>query len=292
MIQNLEENIRKTYVQAKNLGALTFTESIQEKIQEDRINFQLSYVPFIKKKENHNTSDQHIFIDPFDPPEPSLYIQNVGDEYFIVLNKFPIIPRHFLLVTKEFKKQTEGLLINDITVIWECLNSMKDRHLAFYNCGPQSGASQPHKHIQFISLKDNAVSTLYPDEIINIKNSVKNPWSHPKIPFIHYISPIVSSSPKDLSDMFSKLLLFTTKASQTFKMDEISYNFAMTKQWMFMVPRVMESWNNISVNTTGMVGMLLVKSEEELNLVKNTGVLEILRQLGIDKNKSPPDIYN
>ncbi|EMR11088.1 hypothetical protein PNEG_00687 [Pneumocystis murina B123] len=291
MIQNLEKNIRKTYLQAKNLGTLTFTESIQEKIQEDEINFQLFCVSCIKKKENLNTSNQHTFIDPFDPPEPSLYIQNVGDEYFIVLNKFPIIPRHFLLVTKEFKKQSEDLLIDDIAVIWECLDSMKDRHMAFYNCGPQSGASQPHKHIQFISLENNIVSTLYPDEIINIAD-IKNPWSHPKIPFIHYIFPIVSSSPKDLIDMFSKLLSFTTKASQAFKMGEISYNFAMSKQWMFMAPRIMESWNNISVNTTGMVGMLLVKSEEELNLVKNTGILKILRQLGIDKNIIPSNTYN
>ncbi|KAG5439562.1 hypothetical protein PCANB_002138 [Pneumocystis canis] len=269
----------------RDLGTLIFIESTQEKIQED-VDLQLRYVPSLKKKKgNLRTFNQHLIIDPFDPPEPSLYVQDVGNDYFIVLNKFSIVPRHFLLVTKDFKEQTEGLLLDDIIPIWECLNSIKDEHMMFYNCGPQSGASQLHKHVQFISLKESDMPVLYPDEVCKNIIDVKTPHSHPKIPFIHYIFPIFSYySPKDLADMFSKLLSLVLKALQTHKIPEVSYNFAMTKRWMFITPRVMESWNYISVNTVGMLGMFLVKSEEELNLVKNTGILKILEQLGISKN--------
>lgn len=285
MIQNLEENIKKQYLKAKDLGTLIFTESTLQKIREKDIDLQLSYVPLLKKKKNIKTLGESSFVDPFNPPEPSLYVQDIGNKYFIVLNKFPIIPEHFLLVTKDFEKQTENLIMDDIAMIWECLDSMKSKHMAFYNCGPQSGASQLHKHIQFISLEDNIISMLYPDEILtNVPDSVEIPWSHPKIPFVHYIFQIISSpSPEDLINMFSKLLSFTIKSISALEITEISYNFAMTKQWMFMAPRIVESWNHISINTTGMVGMFLVKSEKELNLVMDTGILEILKQLGIEK---------
>lgn len=74
------------------------------------------------------------------------------------------------------------------------------------------------------------------------------------------------------------------ETGQALEMTEISYNFVMTKEWMFIAPRIMESWNYISVNSTGMIGMFLVKSEEESNMVKDIGVLKILKQLGISRN--------
>ncbi|KAG4305412.1 hypothetical protein PORY_000968 [Pneumocystis oryctolagi] len=277
-------NFRKVEIQS---GALVFTESTQEEIKENDIKFQLRYAPFfMKKKKDTEICDQQSRVNPFDPPEPLLYVQDIGNDYCIILNKFPIVPKHFLLITKEFRKQTEGLSINDIVAIFECLNSMKDKHIAFYNSGPQSGASQPHKHIQFISFKESNISSLYPEDVLENTTHLNTPWSHPKIPFIHYIFPIASySSPVDLINMFSELLSLTMKAIQVFETDKISYNFAMTKQWMFITPRTTESWNHISVNTVGMLGMFLVKSQEELNLVKNTGILKILKQLGVNKNE-------
>ncbi|KAG5518787.1 hypothetical protein PMAC_002758 [Pneumocystis sp. 'macacae'] len=292
MIQDLEKNIEKQYHYAKGRfckfaayhGALVFIDSTYEEIQDDDINFQLRCAPLLEKKKRARVSDQDAVINPFDPPETSLYVQDIGTDYSIILNKYFIVPKHFLLITKEFKQQKDGLVPNDITLTWECLDSMKDRHMAFYNCGFQSGASQPHKHIQFISLKNCGISMLYPDEVPANSTSVNTPWFHPKIPFIHYIFRITSCLPVDLINMFSRLLSLIIEAAQALEMTEISYSFVMTKQWMFMAPRTMESWNYISVNSTGMVGMFLVKSEEELNLVKDTGILKILKQLGISRN--------
>jgi sulfate adenylyltransferase (ADP) / ATP adenylyltransferase len=71
----------------------------------------------------------------------------------LVLNKFAIVPEHFILATKEFKEQTHLLEEDDLGVAYACLQTWRDhgRELfAFFNSGEHSGASQPHRHIQFL----------------------------------------------------------------------------------------------------------------------------------------------
>lgn len=59
------------------------------------------------------------------------------------LNKFCVTPRHFLLVTKEFVRQTTPLSPIEIYTAWSILKqlSAREKHLAFFNCGADSGAS-------------------------------------------------------------------------------------------------------------------------------------------------------
>lgn len=52
----------------------------------------------------------------------------------------------------EFESQNEDLAIKDWCAIHACLEDLSDPYLLFYNCGVDSGASQPHKHVQVIPL--------------------------------------------------------------------------------------------------------------------------------------------
>jgi ATP adenylyltransferase len=73
-----------------------------------------------------------------------------------VLNKFPVIPDHFILATKEFKKQTDLLEEADLEAAYNCLKAYKDEGeelFGFFNSGEHSGASQPHRHIQFLPVQ-------------------------------------------------------------------------------------------------------------------------------------------
>lgn len=49
-------------------------------------------------------------------------------------------------MTNEFKSQFDPLDIDDFKCISSVLSEVPS--LVFYNCGVDSGASQPHKHIQ------------------------------------------------------------------------------------------------------------------------------------------------
>ena len=60
-----------------------------------------------------------------------------------------------------------------------------------------------------------------------------------------------------------------------------SYNLLSTRDWMWLVPRSVEKFRSISVNSLGFAGSLLVRNEEELELVRGHGPLNILREVAL-----------
>jgi ATP adenylyltransferase len=98
-------------------------------------------------------------IDPFDNPPPALHVADVpaaDPTHLIVVNKFPIIKEHFILATKKNKKQTHFLEQDDLEATYACLRKWAEASggeqqlFAFFNSGDHSGASQPHRHLQFL----------------------------------------------------------------------------------------------------------------------------------------------
>lgn len=87
-----------------------------------------------------------------------------------MLNKYPVIAHHFILATKPFRRQTDLLETRDLACTFACLwawesgsssdrsgagtGAAKKRLFAFFNSGAHSGASQPHRHIQFIPVEE------------------------------------------------------------------------------------------------------------------------------------------
>ena len=76
--------------------------------------------------------------------------------HFIVLNKYPVIPQHFILATISYKEQTQLLEVEDLQVTFACLKAWAAsdacsnptrRLFAFFNSGEHSGASQSHRHV-------------------------------------------------------------------------------------------------------------------------------------------------
>jgi sulfate adenylyltransferase (ADP) / ATP adenylyltransferase len=85
-----------------------------------------------------------------------MFISDLLPSHNLVLNKFPIIPDHFILATKEFKEQTHLLEEDDLWAAYDCLKAYKDNGeelFGFFNSGEHSGASQPHRHIQFLPVE-------------------------------------------------------------------------------------------------------------------------------------------
>ena len=104
-------------------------------------------------------------VDPFDNPTGDLFLAAVPVQeptHVLVLNKFPIIQSHFILATKIFKEQTDDLEIADLDVTYACLKAWEEGNeakkskslFAFFNSGTHSGASQPHRHIQFLPVEN------------------------------------------------------------------------------------------------------------------------------------------
>jgi ATP adenylyltransferase len=134
--------------------------------------FQLRYCPSLAKKPipklDKNPPKKHF--DPFENPSADLHIVDIPTgtpSHLLVLNKFPIIAGHFILATKSNKKQTHVLEQDDLEATYACLkawqhDSKQKRLFAFFNSGDHSGASQPHRHLQFLP-----VETMRDSEVTN-----------------------------------------------------------------------------------------------------------------------------
>lgn len=64
------------------------------------------------------------------------------------LNKYPAVPRHFLLVTKMFTKQNAPLTPSELLAAHSILTQLgkREKHIMFYNSGENSGASFVSSH--------------------------------------------------------------------------------------------------------------------------------------------------
>lgn len=90
----------------------------------------------------------------------------------------------------------------------------------------------------------------------------------------------LSLSPSDSSDPSS-----SSPSTDPIRLSSLSYNVILTTDYLHIVPRTAESYvaggeQSISVNSLGFAGMLLVKDEQSLGVVKKVGVLEVLKSVG------------
>lgn len=97
--------------------------------------------------------------DVFAPPYvPGLLVLEEKD-FTYLLNKFCVLPNHFLLVTREFRRQELpppppmlGLAYQTVQAYRSRSDDARKELFAFYNCGRIAGASQPHSHFQFVEV--------------------------------------------------------------------------------------------------------------------------------------------
>jgi ATP adenylyltransferase len=108
-------------------------------------NHQVNHANDNKRKEERRT------MDPFRPFDIDLCVEAlVAPKHSLLLNKYFVIKQHLLLITTEFEPQTDHLNREDFKAIVSLLKQLPDDWIVFYNRGLYSGASQPHKHVQFI----------------------------------------------------------------------------------------------------------------------------------------------
>lgn len=89
---------------------------------------------------------------PFLPYDPAMWVCHITNTHTLLLNKFNLVDHHVLVITQDYAPQEQLLCLEDFTATCAVLHAMQPAGLAFFNCGPLSGASQPHKHVQLLPL--------------------------------------------------------------------------------------------------------------------------------------------
>lgn len=206
--------------------------------------------------------------DPFMQPEPELFVADVSATHYALLNKFNVLDRHLLLVTRAYVDQEEPLDAADFEALVAC---MGDEHvLGFYNGGKAAGASQPHKHLQVVRLPLAPHGRDLPIEALIERQSRDADALHGlafRNAFVRLEDP---HDPQMLLAHYERLLERAGARASP-------YNLLVARDWMLLVPRARAAFEGIEVNSLGFGGALFVRNEAQMATVERVGPMAILR---------------
>jgi ATP adenylyltransferase len=194
-----------------------------------------------------------------------------------------VIPNHFILATKLNKPQTSLLEKQDLAATYACLkaweessipsseNGSKSRLFAFFNSGEQSGASQPHRHLQFLPVEDMISQDGSSEWAPLIDRPISGSQHAPQdvgslvplddLPFVSFAVGLQSPSADELHQTYLSLYRAAVGAVKRHSLGDstnvngelaspstasegpadISYNLAMTTSRMMICPRLSET---------------------------------------------------
>lgn len=219
---------------------------------------------------------------PFLSPEPELFVADVSDSHRCLLNKYPVIDHHLLIVTRVFEEQEALLTRRDFEALWACL--LEYDGLGFYNAGRAAGASQRHKHLQLVPIP--LASPRHPvplDAVMDRARFGGAVGTLPGLGFLHALArlrAVVDRPPGEAADVLLGLYREMTRA---FGCDRPGrpYNLLATRDWVLFVPRVRAAWRGIGVNGLGFAGALAVAGRAELEVVRREGPLRVLAEVAV-----------
>lgn len=191
---------------------------------------------------------------------------------------------------------------------------MPNGGMAFYNCGPVSGASQPHKHVQLVPLPLDSGAAAAPAvgadpgppiwAAIEPSLQGKQPGevvelcSLPFAAFAVALPPVDAVTPQFLAEAFAALLARccehaagqeaqgqgsgsgSAAGAPEQQQQQPSYNMLLTRRFLMLVPRRCEADGPVSCNSVAFAGSFFVRSVEEVEYVKSRGPMSILAAVG------------
>lgn len=213
---------------------------------------------------------------PFLPYERELYVEHVSPTHVALLNKFPVVADHLLLVTREFVPQCTRLTGDDFAAWAEWLVAYPS--LGFYNSGTAAGASQPHRHLQLIPLPLAEGGPALPvAELLPGDAPFDQPWVGTRVPFAHHgfrWSPIDVSQASHLGAQLLRAYDRLLETQGWTELDESTpYNLLVTRDWMLLVPRRAEFYRGVSLNALAFAGALLVQDESQRDHLLSAGLM-------------------
>jgi ATP adenylyltransferase len=281
----LDEGIRS----ARACGALHPLETQLEVIEDRGVRFLVRRACSLQRKEADKrlrllvARNEQRPVSPFLPPEPELTIGQVSGTHLAVLNKFNVLEGHLLLVTRDFEHQENLLSIADFHALFTCMAQYDS--LAFYNGGAAAGASQSHKHLQLVPLplaRDEPPLPIEPLLEGTGPRCAALPYRHSFRRLAGSIQRQPRKAAKEAFGFYLEMLIeqkIATRLLDGARRHCAPYNILIAHDWMLMVPRRKEAFRGISINALGFAGSLFVKDQEQLDLVRREGPVQILRDV-------------
>jgi ATP adenylyltransferase len=277
----------------------------RDRTDDVNMSFLLTKVDLAKKK---NKKKKRGFFNPFAKKnlEAALVVGDVSPTHSLILNKFNLVSHHAIVITKEFERQESALTVEDFDAFWNCVVNLEA--LGFYNCGPHSGASQPHKHMQLIPLaslhesadQSNSMGQALPTPLVEeplyahlLANTITTgePFVADGLLFDHAVAYLGTNAHEVVGDasitkeslyaIYQQLLVeLQLPSAPHVNGNESSYNVLLWDKWMMVVPRTDKQFGDVFVNSVGFAGYLLLKDRSAHSTIERLGAMAVLRKVG------------
>ncbi|HXV62655.1 MAG TPA: phosphorylase [Vicinamibacteria bacterium] len=261
---SLFREIEKRAGDALLSGALQPIPSRMEIVEDAGVRFTVRVVESLLRKPRESKEN------PFLPYEQALFVAEVSDTHVVLLNKFNVMPMHLLVVTREYEEQESLLSRADFEAAWRLMQELEG--LFFYNAGSIAGASQRHKHLQYVPFPVGEGPEETPLDL----------WSS-HLPFVRAIAELKPGKNDNLIEGAERAREQYLCLLRSLALPNAGgpYNLLITSRWLCVVPRTRESWRSISVNALGFAGALLARNDSELAAIRQVGPFSILEQVGV-----------
>jgi len=206
--------------------------------------------------------------DPFAAPEPALVVRDLTPTHRALLNKFSVLREHLLLVTREYEDQRALLTEADFAALAACMQDAEV--LAFYNGGTEAGASQKHKHIQVVTLP------LSPRHSVPMDVLLEKPQA--QLPFKHAAARLPVGAAGRPAEMLRMYLDLHARAGLAAPKP---YNLLVTHEWMLVVPRARDRFEDISINSLAFAGSFFVRDARHAHIIASSGPMHVLKSVAM-----------
>ena len=221
---------------------------------------------------------------PFLNPDPELTVGPLGEAHVVILNKFPLCDRHLVLARRDFEDQLLPLTRSDFTALATIMGEAGGTGL--YNGGTAAGASQRHKHLQWIPATDGNACLDFFSAGLPAGLLEQGVATHPSLEMKHCFVRVrcgvdvpVDAAAESLHAGFERACSELGLAPGA---DGLlpPCNLLAGDGLLLMLPRSQECFEGISISAVCFGGTLYTRTREQIEAIRRIGPLRALAAVG------------
>ena len=221
---------------------------------------------------------------PFLKPDPELTVGSIGDAHVVILNKFPLCERHLVLARRDFEEQLLPLARSDFAALAMIMGEAGG--IGLYNGGTAAGASQRHKHVQWMPEAEGNASLRMFDPGLPTELPEQGVATHPGLAMKHCFVRVRCGKDVAVEASADSLHAGFVRAC-----DELGLkpgadgllppcNLLVGDGWLLLLSRSQEHFEGISMSAVCFAGTLYTRTPEQIEAVRRVGPLQALAAVG------------
>jgi ATP adenylyltransferase len=282
---DLAQRIRAASARALAAGALHPIETEEASVDDPLMPYRLRWVSSLLRRAAR--PPQPAGANPFLPYDPAMHVADLGPQHVLLLNKFPVYDDHVLVVTRAFAEQDGVFDAGDFAGLARLLGAMDG--IAFVNSGRQAGASQAHRHLQFIPRVDVPLQKLLAAAPLPPPATA---GTIGKLPFRHALVSL-PALPADAAAAGALLVDCFQRACAHIGLQAVdgrmpAHNLLLDRRWLLLVPRRQEAWDfdggRLGLNAMTFAGVVLARDRAQQEAVRRAGLGALLTAVAYPVN--------